>query len=223
VAKGNTWNTRGKPRAPAQLENAKREGALAVEAKAAANRENRMTERENADLRSTNDGLQSTNKDLKTDNEGLKARNDGMRARLFDQLNGVLQTRATARGLIVNMSGVLFQNGKANLLPIAREKLSKTGGLLATHKGMQIEANGFTDSNGSDALNPRLSEQRASNARDYLISQGVSGKAITFKGFGETNPVASNDTADGRQENRRVELVVSGEGITISQNLTDRP
>jgi len=197
--------------AQAKIDNAKREAEVAQAAQAAANRESRLTERENEGLRSTNEGL-------KTANEGLEARNEGMRARLLEQLNGVLQTRATARGLIVNMSGVLFQNGKATLLPAAREKLSKIAGILATHKGLRIEADGFTDSNGSDALNQRLSEQRASNAKDYLVSQGVSANAISSKGFGEASPVASNDTAEGRQENRRVELVVSGEGLTATQN-----
>jgi len=124
--------------AQAKLDNAKREAEVAQAAQAAANRESRLTERENEGLRSSNEGLQSTNKDLKSANEGLEARNEGMRARLLEQLNGVLQTRATARGLIVNMSGVLFQNGKANRLPAAREKPCKSAGLLATHKGSGI-------------------------------------------------------------------------------------
>jgi outer membrane protein OmpA-like peptidoglycan-associated protein len=132
----------------------------------------------------------------------------------MEQLNAVLQTRATARGLIVNMSGVLFQNGKATLLPAAREKLSKIAGILSTHKGLKIEADGFTDSNGGEAFNQHLSEQRAKNTMDYLVSQGVAPASVTFKGFGEGNPIATNETAAGRQENRRVELVVSGEGIT---------
>ena len=112
------------------------------------------------------------------------------------------------------MSGVLFENGKATLLPSAREKLSKIAGILSTHKGLKIEADGFTDSTGSEAFNQRLSEQRAKNAMDFLVSQGVAPDSVTFKGFGEGNPIATNDTAAGRQENRRVELVVSGEGIT---------
>jgi outer membrane protein OmpA-like peptidoglycan-associated protein len=112
------------------------------------------------------------------------------------------------------MSGVLFQSGKATLLPIAREKLAKVAGVLATHKGLVIQAEGFTDSTGGSGLNQRLSEQRAKNTMDFLISQGVPATAISFKGFGEENPIASNDTTAGRQENRRVELVVSGEGIT---------
>ena len=130
------------------------------------------------------------------------------------QLNAVLDTRATARGLIVSMSGMLFQTGKATLEPGAREKLAKIAGILSTHKGLKIEADGFTDSTGGDALNQRLSEQRADASRSYLVSQGVASDAIVSKGFGKNNPIESNETSSGRQANRRVELVVSGSGVT---------
>ena len=183
-----------------KLDASKRETAMAAAAEDAALQKTRQAELENAGL--------------KARNEGLRANNEGLRAKLMEQLNAVLQTRATARGLIVNMSGVLFQNGKAALLPAAREKLSKIAGILSTHKGLKVEADGFTDSNGSDALNQHLSEQRAKNTMDFLVSQGVASDSITFKGFGKESPIATNETAAGRQENRRVELVVSGDGIT---------
>ncbi len=183
-----------------KLDASKRETAMAAAAEDAALQKTRQAELENAGL--------------KARNEGLRANNEGLRAKLMEQLNAVLQTRATARGLIVNMSGVLFQNGKATLLPAAREKLSKIAGILSTHKGLKVEADGFTDSNGSDALNQHLSEQRAKNTMDFLVSQGVASDSITFKGFGKESPIATNETAAGRQENRRVELVVSGDGIT---------
>jgi len=197
-----------------KLEQSRRETAAATAAGDAALQQARTTESENAGLRTQNEGLQTKNDGLQTKNDGLQTKNDGLRNRLMLELNAVLQTRATARGLIVNMSGVLFQNGQATLLPAAREKLAKIAGILSTHKGLRIEAEGFTDSNGSDASNQVLSEKRAQNAQDFLIQQGVSAEAISFKGFGETNPIATNDTAAGRQDNRRVELVVSGEGLT---------
>jgi outer membrane protein OmpA-like peptidoglycan-associated protein len=204
-----------------KLDHAKREAAAAAAAEDAALQQAKLAESQNEalrakneGLRSKNEGLQSKNEGLESRNEGLQSRNEGLRSRLMEQLNTILQTRATARGLIVNMSGVLFQNGKATLLPVAREKLAKIAGILSTHKGLKIEADGFTDSNGSDEFNQRLSDQRAENTRNYLVSQGVSPASITFKGFGESNPIASNETDAGRQENRRVELVVSGEGIT---------
>lgn len=185
-----------------RLESAKQEAASATAAQDAALQQTERTETENDLLRSRN--------------KGLRSRNEGLKSELMDQLNAVLQTRSTARGLIVNLSGVLFQTGKSTLLPAAREKLSKIAGILATHKGLRIEADGFTDSTGSEEFNQRLSEQRAANAKNYLISQGVSPDSITFRGYGEENPIASNDTDSGRQENRRVELVVSGEGLSGS-------
>jgi len=143
-----------------------------------------------------------------------RSENEQLQGQLMNQLNAVLQTRASARGLIVNMNGVLFHTGKAELVPAAREKLSKIAGILTAHKGLMIEADGYTDSTGTDAFNKTLSEKRAMITKEFLVSQGVSPDAITFKGFGETNPIASNASEDGRKENRRVELVVTGEGVT---------
>jgi outer membrane protein OmpA-like peptidoglycan-associated protein len=144
------------------------------------------------------------------------AHTEALQAQLLAQFSAVLETRATARGLIVNMTGVLFQNGKATVLPTGREKLAKIAGILSSHKGLMIEADGFTDSTGTADFNLRLSEHRAESARNYLVSQGVPSDAVSFKGFGLENPIASNATTSGRQENRRVELVVSGEGITTA-------
>jgi outer membrane protein OmpA-like peptidoglycan-associated protein len=143
-----------------------------------------------------------------------------MRARLSLQLNTILQTRDSARGLIVNMSDVLFDTGKYTLLPGAREKLSKVAGILIAYPGLNIAVGGYTDNVGSDQLNQGLSEQRASAVRDYLVHQGVAANSITANGFGNTLPVASNDSSAGRQENRRVELVVSGESIGNEMNVT---
>jgi outer membrane protein OmpA-like peptidoglycan-associated protein len=139
--------------------------------------------------------------------------NEGLRTRLMAELSGILQTRATAQGLIVSMSGVLFKTGQSTLLPEAREKLAKVAGVLATRQGIRIKAEGFTDSTGTPGLNDRLSRERAEAARDFLVSQGVPADAVTFEGFGQAHPVADNATQAGRQENRRVELVVSGEGL----------
>jgi outer membrane protein OmpA-like peptidoglycan-associated protein len=136
-----------------------------------------------------------------------------LRAKLSQQLNSVLQTRDSARGLIVNMSDVLFDTGKYTLKPGAREKLSKVAGILLAYPGLNIEVDGHTDNVGSDEFNQNLSNQRAESVRAYLVAQGVMTNSITAKGFGKTQPVGTNDTAAGRQINRRVELVVSGEAI----------
>ena len=136
-----------------------------------------------------------------------------LRAQLLDQLNSILQTRDSARGLIVNMSDVLFDTGSSALKPGAREKLAKISGILLAHPGLTLQIEGHTDSVGSDEFNQQLSERRADTVRDFLAEEGVPVSSITAKGFGKSQPVASNDTAEGRQRNRRVELVVSGDAI----------
>lgn len=141
-----------------------------------------------------------------------------MRERLRQQLNQVLQTRETARGLIVNMPDVLFGFNKYNLKPEAREKLAKVSGILLAYPDLKMQVEGYTDSVGSDAYNQTLSEKRADSVRDYLTSQGVSNNNITAQGYGKSDPVASNATASGRAKNRRVQLVVSGAAIGIQQS-----
>jgi outer membrane protein OmpA-like peptidoglycan-associated protein len=136
-----------------------------------------------------------------------------LRAQLLAQLNSILQTRDSARGLIVNMSDVLFDTGSYTLKPGAREKLAKISGIVLAHPGLTLQIEGHTDSVGSDEFNQQLSERRAGSVRDFLAAQGVPASGITARGFGKTQPVASNDTAEGRQRNRRVELVVNGEAI----------
>jgi outer membrane protein OmpA-like peptidoglycan-associated protein len=136
-----------------------------------------------------------------------------LRAQLLAQLNSILQTRDSARGLIVNMSDVLFDTGSYTLKPGAREKLAKISGIVLAHPGLNLQIEGHTDSVGTDEFNQQLSERRADSVRDFLAEQGVPGSAISARGFGKTQPVASNDTAEGRQRNRRVELVVNGDAI----------
>jgi len=136
-----------------------------------------------------------------------------MRERLSEQLNSILQTRDSARGLIVSMSDVLFDTGQYSLKAGAREKLAKVAGILLAYPGLNIEVGGYTDNVGGDDMNQKLSENRAGSVRDYLVQQGVATNSVTARGFGNTLPVASNDNAAGRQQNRRVELVVSGDAI----------
>ena len=136
-----------------------------------------------------------------------------MRVRLSEQLNRILQTRDTARGLIVSMSDVLFDTGKYSLKPGAREKLAKVAGILIAYPGLNIEVGGYTDNVGGDQMNQTLSENRAGSVRDYLVQQGVATSSVSAKGFGNSQAVASNNNAAGRQQNRRVELLVSGDAI----------
>jgi outer membrane protein OmpA-like peptidoglycan-associated protein len=143
-----------------------------------------------------------------------------MRAKLSEQLNSILQTRDSARGLIVSMSDVLFDTGKYSLKPGAREKLAKVAGILLAYPGLKVEVGGYTDNVGADAMNQTLSENRAGSVRDYLVQEGVAANSVSARGFGNTLPVATNDNSAGRQQNRRVELLVSGDAIGSPVNAT---
>ncbi len=138
---------------------------------------------------------------------------EDLRARLLQQFNLILETRDTARGLVVNMSDVLFDSGKYTLRPLAREKLAKISGIVLAYPSLRLAVEGNTDSVGTEAFNQELSEQRADGVRNFLTQEGVPESSTTATGFGKTRPIASNDTSEGRQENRRVELVVSGDVI----------
>ena len=136
-----------------------------------------------------------------------------LRDQLREQLNVILETRETARGLIVNVSDVLFDFDRTELKPGARERLARVAGILSAHRGLQIEIEGHTDGIGTDDYNQRLSERRAASVSGYLKQQGIGQAIVATQGFGEGKPVATNGTAEGRQQNRRVEIVVSGEAI----------
>jgi outer membrane protein OmpA-like peptidoglycan-associated protein len=155
---------------------------------------------------------------LKTAGEKSERDKRELRNKLVTQLNLFLDTRDSARGLIVNMSGVLFDTGQASLKPGAREKLAKISGIVLAYPTLKLEVEGHTDSVGTDELNMKLSENRATSVRDFLVLEGIVNSSISSRGFGKNQPVATNDTAVGRQQNRRVELVVSGDVIgTASQ------
>jgi outer membrane protein OmpA-like peptidoglycan-associated protein len=136
-----------------------------------------------------------------------------LRARLLQQFSLILETRDTARGLVVNMSDVLFDSGKFTLRPLAREKLAKISGIVLAYPSLKLAVEGNTDSVGTEAFNQELSVHRAEGVRSFLTQQGVPESSTTATGFGKTRPIASNDTSEGRQQNRRVELIVSGEVI----------
>jgi outer membrane protein OmpA-like peptidoglycan-associated protein len=136
-----------------------------------------------------------------------------LRASLLQQFNRILPTTDTLRGLKVNISDVLFDTGKYDLRPPAREALARLSGIVVAHPGLKLQVEGYTDSVGGDVFNQTLSENRANSVRAYLINQGIDPTSITAVGYGKSNPVASNDSATGRQQNRRVEMIISGEII----------
>jgi outer membrane protein OmpA-like peptidoglycan-associated protein len=155
--------------------------------------------------------------------EKAEAEKAEMRARLLRQLNAILETRDTSRGLVVNMSDVLFESAKYGLRPAARERLAKIAGVLLAYPDLHLEVEGHTDSIGSDAYNQELSEKRAAAVQQYLVQQGIPESSIVARGFGKLQPVADNSTSAGRQQNRRVELVVSGDMIGAAAAAAETP
>lgn len=147
---------------------------------------------------------------------------NAVREKLRAQLNSVLATSETARGLIVNMSDVLFDTGKYTLKPDTKVSLAKVAGILLAYPNLKLQVEGYTDSVGGDDYNQKLSENRADAVRDFLVSQGVSQDNITATGYGKTHPVADNGTAAGRAQNRRVNLVVSGAAIGVQETSPDQ-
>jgi len=140
---------------------------------------------------------------------------EAVREKLKQQLNSVLATSETARGLIVNMSDVLFDTGKYTLKPTTQISLAKVSGILQAYPGLKVQVEGYTDSVGSDEFNQTLSDKRAETVKNFLVAQGVPPNNITSQGFGKNSPVADNSTPSGRMQNRRVNMVVSGDAIGI--------
>lgn len=161
------------------------------------------------------DALKASEEAAKAEADRALRASEALRAQLLEQFNRILETRDTERGLVITMGDVLFDTGKYDLRANAREILAKLSGIVLAHPDLNLAVEGYTDSTGSDQLNQRLSEKRAETVRDYLIEQGLNSDTITAKGFGKDRPVADNNTPTGRQKNRRVELIVSGEVIGV--------
>ena len=213
-----------KAQAEADSANARNDAAAAQAATAKAQSDMAVSQASSATALSAAqaDADQSRADSLKAQQAAQQADTDkaAMRAKLSEQLNSILQTRDTARGLIVSMSDVLFDTGQYSLKPGAREKLAKVAGILLAYPGLNVEVGGYTDNVGGDAMNQTLSENRASSVRNYLVQEGVSTNSVSSRGFGNSLPVASNDNSAGRQQNRRVELLVSGDAIGNPVNAT---
>jgi outer membrane protein OmpA-like peptidoglycan-associated protein len=159
------------------------------------------------------DALKAKEDAAKAEAERARQAAADLRAQLLEQFNKVLPTTDTPRGLQVNMGDVLFDTGKYNLRMPAQLGLAKLSGIVLSHPGLKLAVEGYTDTTGTAVFNQTLSEQRANTVRDYLIQQGLDAGSITAQGFGPADPVASNDTPQGRQQNRRVEIIISGEVI----------
>jgi outer membrane protein OmpA-like peptidoglycan-associated protein len=196
-------------------ENAKAEAEM-EEAKAQAARAAALVEQQKAQ--------QEAEKARQAADDAIRQKEE-LRARLLRQLNQVLETRDTSRGLVVNMPDVLFASGQYTLKPAARERLARISGILLAYPEVRLEVEGHTDDVGSDEFNRRLSEKRATTVRDYLVDAGVPGSNVSARGFGKTRPIADNSSASGRKLNRRVEMIISGDviGATIGTSAEVTP
>jgi outer membrane protein OmpA-like peptidoglycan-associated protein len=161
------------------------------------------------------DALKAKETAANADAERARQQANALRAQLLEQFNRILETRDTPRGLVVNMGDVLFDFGKYDLRSEAREKLARLSGIVLGHPGLNLAVEGYTDTVGTDEINMTLSQKRAETVRSYLLEQGLADANVTAQGFGKSSPVADNSTPAGRQKNRRVEIVVSGEVIGV--------
>ena len=159
------------------------------------------------------DDAQRQTQEAESQKQEAVRQKEEMRARLLAQLNQVLQTRDTARGLIVSMPDVLFDFNKYTLKPDARERLARISGIVLAYPDLKLQIEGHTDSIGSETYNQTLSEKRAGTVRSYLVGSAIPVDHVNAVGLGKSDPVADNSTAAGRKLNRRVEMVVSGDVI----------
>lgn len=198
---------------------AAKEAQLRAEAAAQAAQQKAAADAAAAKAAAEQAALKAKEQAAKDEAARAQAATEALRAQLLKQLNDVLQTTDTSRGLVVNMADVLFETGKYNLSTDAQLKLAKLSGIIQAHPGLNLAIEGYTDTTGSADFNMKLSQQRADTVRQFLISQGLTPDTITSQGFGEANPIADNGTAAGRKQNRRVEIVVSGEVIGTGAKL----
>ena len=214
-----------KQQAEAEKQKMQAELAAAKEAQARAEAQKAQAEAEKAqaEAQAKQQDAQAQAEREKEAAEKAEREKQELRATLLAQFNKILETRDSPRGLVVNLGDVLFATAKYDLRPEARERLAKLSGIVLAHPGLNLTVEGHTDNVGSDAFNQTLSEQRAQSVRQYLIDQGLDAGTITAQGFGKTMPVADNSTAEGRQKNRRVEIIVSGEVIGTKIGATQTP
>jgi len=185
----------------------------AAEQEAAAAKQKAAADAAAANAAAEQAALRAKEQAAKDEAARAQAATQALRAQLLKQLNDVLQTTDTPRGLMVNMADVLFETAKYKLSTDAQLKLAKLSGIIQAHPGLSLTIEGYTDTTGTPDFNLKLSQQRADAVRDFLISQGLTPDTITANGLGQDHPVADNATAEGRKQNRRVEIIVSGEAI----------
>ncbi len=199
--------------AAAATAKAKAEAKAAAEATEAKRQADEEAKRQSELAAAQEDVLKAKEEAARADAERTRKEAADLRAQLLAQLNSVLQTVDTPRGLVVTMADILFASGKYELSQDANLKLARLSGVILAHPGLKLRIEGYTDSTGTEDLNLKLSGQRADTVQTFLVQQGLKQDDVTSAGEGQANPVSGNDTAAGRQQNRRVEIIVSGEAI----------
>jgi len=160
-------------------------------------------------IASERDAVKADRDKVSADREAIKKERDDLAGMLKGALSSVADTTETARGVIVSLSGILFDVGKATLKPASQLSVAKLAGILMVFPNMNLSIEGYTDSTGSSDLNMRLSADRARSVYEFLMGQGISNSRMRYQGFGLDNPVAPNDTETNRAKNRRVEVVLT--------------
>jgi outer membrane protein OmpA-like peptidoglycan-associated protein len=205
-----------KQEAEAAAQEAARQKAAAEKATAEAVAQQQVLAAETDKARQAAAQSESLRQQAEKEKQQAENEKQELRARLLQQLNSILATRDSARGLVANMSDVLFRSGSFELLPGARERLAKVSGIVLAYPTLHVTVEGHTDSVGGDDYNQHLSERRAQAVRDYFVQEGINSASVEAHGYGKTEPIAPNDTPEGRQQNRRVELILSGDAIGTS-------
>ncbi|WP_233142999.1 OmpA family protein [Fibrobacter sp. UWR2] len=195
-----------------QAEAAAKEAAL----KAANEREANL-QKQQADLQKQQADLQ---KQLEAEKKALaeeRAKAEARQAEAMNKLNELqsklIQVTKDARGIILSMSDILFDVNKASLKADLKTSLAKVAGILSVYQQFNVSIEGNTDNTGSEEHNMKLSQQRADNVMKFLVDQGIDASRLTAKGLGMSMPIADNKTKEGRQKNRRVDLVIQDKAL----------
>ena len=166
-----------------------------------------------AALKAANQREADLQKELAEERAKAEARQQEAMNKLNELQSQMIQVTKSARGIILSMSDILFAVNKADLKADLKTSLAKVAGILSVYQQFNVSIEGNTDNTGSEEHNMKLSQQRADNVKAFLVEQGIAEDRLTAKGLGMTMPVADNSTKEGRQKNRRVDLVIQDKAL----------
>ena len=208
AAKNQTLETQEEMKEREAHANAKQDSLLKASKEREATLLAQASAREDSLLRASKERESELEKALAEERAKAEARQKEAKSKLNELQSKLIQVTQDARGIILSMSDILFDVNKASLKQDLKTSLAKVAGILSVYQELNVLVEGHTDNTGSEKHNMKLSEQRAKNVMDFLVSQGIDASRLTSKGYGMTRPVGDNKTKDGRQKNRRVDLVI---------------